>query len=88
MINKIGETELNEKMVERTSNTHINIIINNNYNKYNICTIIDGALCVLCISMRVSAYVYNGLHKVSDTRLCTRVGGSWIKMNKIFLYYS
>lgn len=30
--------------IEGGENSNINIIINNNYNKYNICTIINGAV--------------------------------------------
>lgn len=30
--------------IEDGENSNINIIINNNYNKYNICTIINGAV--------------------------------------------
>lgn len=32
------------KNFEGGENSNINIIINNNYNKYNICTIINGAV--------------------------------------------
>lgn len=45
----------------RENEQHINIIINNNYNKYNICTIIDGA---------VTWWIYYMLHvRIYDIHL-------------------